>query len=256
MKAWFMSLSKTTRQMILLGTLVPLVAIAGFGWAEGWFGGWFAKEQPAASAPAKAAEAQTEGQTIEIGPMPTRAQALQLQPDDRVLGQFGAPLTIIEYASMTCGHCATFKKETFPQVKKNWVETGKAVFVLRDLPWDNLALGMSAVARCVPPEQFYPMTSALFAAQKKIVTGNPLEEIKAVGALSGMAPEQVEACIGNMELQRGIQRSKAIAREVLGVKGTPTFFVNGELIDGAKDYATFNAALEKAYAAATKPAAQ
>ena len=245
-----MSLSPRTKMVIFTLAVVKLVAVAGIGWAEGWFSGWFGQSKPVAAAPAAAP------QTIEIGAMPTRTEALALQADDRVMGQFGAPLTIIEYASMTCSHCATFKKETFPEVKKNWVDTGKAVFVLRDLPWDNLALGMSAVARCVAPEQFYPMASALFAAQKKIVTGNPLEEIKAVGAMSGMTPEQVEACIGNTEIQRGIQRSKAIAREVLGVKGTPAFFVNGTELDGAMDYKTFNAALEKAYAAAAKPAAQ
>ncbi len=252
-----MSISGRTKGLIVAVVVIKALALGGFGYAEGWFGGWFGGAKPAAVAPATApaapggVAATSPTAAVDLGPLPSRAEALQLQGDDRVLGRFGAPLTIIEYASMTCHHCAKFKTDTMPAVKRDWIETGKAVYVLRDLPWDNLALGMSAVARCVPPHQFYPMADALFAAQATIVQGNPLEGINAVAAQAGLNDEAVQECIRRPDLQQQITRSKQIALTVLGVKGTPTIFVNGALVDGAVSYASLKETLEAEYAKAT-----
>ncbi len=236
-----MSLSRATQRTIMAGTAVAVLSLATLGYANSWFGGWFGDNKPQATVAAAAPQ-------VELGALPaTPAEALQLQPSDKVLGRFGAPITVIEYASFTCSHCADFATTTFPKFEKEWIETGKAVYVLRELPWDNLALGMSAVARCVPNEQYYAMAKALFAAQKTIVTGEPLPTIKAVAAQAGLSSEQVDACIADANIQRDILRNKEIARSVLAVKGTPAFFINGEAVEGAVDYKTFNEALTKAF---------
>ncbi|MCA3244106.1 MAG: thioredoxin domain-containing protein [Alphaproteobacteria bacterium] len=240
-----MALNSRTRLWLMAVVGLKVVALGGYGYAEGWFGGLFGgKPKAAAVAPAAPAVAN-------MAPLPSRAQALQIQPNDRVLGRFGAPVTIIEYASMTCSHCADFKETTMPSVTREWLDTGKAVYVLRDLPWDNLALGMSAVARCVPANQFYAMSNALFAAQKRIITGNPMAEINAVAAQAGLNEAAVQACIRDEARQQEILRSKEIARQVLGVKGTPAIFVNGTPVEGAVKYDVLKKTLDAEYAKAT-----
>jgi len=247
-----MALSSRTRMWLMAVVGIKIAAVGGYGYAEGWFGGLFgSKPKAVATAPAATPTA-----AVNLGPLPTREEALQLQPNDRVLGRFGAPITIIEYASMTCSHCADFKVTTMPNVKRDWLDTGKAVYVLRDLPWDNLALGMSAVARCVPAEQFYAMSDALFAAQKKIITGNPMQEINAVAAQAGLNEAAVQACIGDEARQQEILRSKEIARQVLQVKGTPAIFVNGQPVEGAVKYDVLKKTLDAEYAKATAAQAQ
>jgi protein-disulfide isomerase len=251
MKDFWMSLTPRARKIIMATVAAAALGLASLGYTEGWLGGWFKSSKPAVATvqPQEAAPSPTD-----LGPLPTTAaEALQIQPTDRVLGRFGAPVTVIEYASLTCGHCADFKSKTFPQFQKEWIDTGKVVFVLRELPWDNLALGMSAVARCVAPDQYYPMIDALFAAQKQIVTAaNPLEQVKAVAGGGGLSGAQVEECIANPNLQAEVLRNKNIALNVLQVKGTPAFFINGTEVEGAIEYSKLKTALGAAYATATQ----
>jgi protein-disulfide isomerase len=240
-----MSLSPRTRMLLMAIIALKVVALGSYGYAEGWFGGLFgSKPKVEATAPLPQAK--------NLGEKPTREQALQIQPNDRVLGRFGAPITIIEYASLTCSHCADFKINTMPSVKRDWIETGKAIYILRDLPWDPLALGMSAVTRCVPPEQFYPLSDAFFAAQKTIITSsNPLATINAVAAQAGFNEAAVQACIRDEPRQQEILRGKEIAQHVLGVKGTPAIFVNGQQVEGAVKYDVLKKTLDAEYAKLT-----
>lgn len=175
---------------------------------------------------------------------------LQLQPFDRVLGKADAPVTIIEYASLSCPHCAHFANDVLPQVQRDWIDTGKAKYVFRDLPWDNLALGMSKVTRCAAPEMFYPMVAAFFANQEAIEKGvDTLGEIKKTARLGGLDGDKVEACIKDEALHKLVLGMKETALGPLGVKGTPTSFVNGIKVDGAVDYDDFKKTLEQAYTA-------
>src|SRR5438067_2761676 len=91
------------------------------------------------------------------------AKELAVQPSDRILGKADAPVTIIEYASLTCPHCAAFEKEMLPKIKSEWIDTGKAKLVFRDFPLDGSALKAALVARCAPPERFYGFIGILFA---------------------------------------------------------------------------------------------
>ena len=95
------------------------------------------------------------------------ASLLQVTPQDRVLGQADAPITIVEYASMTCPHCAHFANEVLPELKKKWIDTGKAKLVMRPFPLDQVALRAEMLARCLPPERYYPMIETLFKTQEK-----------------------------------------------------------------------------------------
>lgn len=191
-----------------------------------------------------------------IAPAPMFVSArdpLQLQPYDRVLGQSNAPVTVIEYASLMCGHCRDFHTQVVPPMVRDWVQTGRVRYVLRDMPWDNLALGMAATARCAPAAQYYPLVSALFEAQTKVAeASDKVGAIAGVAAMAGMSRGQVEACIRDPGYQALSTGMKNDAMSKLSVRGTPTLFVNGTRVDGFVDYKDFSKTLSAALAAAQK----
>src|SRR5947209_12656511 len=100
-------------------------------------------------------------------PAANAASLLAPTPQDRILGQPDAPITIVEYASLSCPHCANFSKTVLPKLKEKWIDGGKAKLVLRDFPLDEPALRAAMVARCVPPERFYPLVETMFETQEK-----------------------------------------------------------------------------------------
>src|SRR5690348_11098008 len=100
-------------------------------------------------------------------PAANAQQLLAPTPQDRILGKADAPITIVEYASLTCPHCAHFDKDVLPKLKEKWIDSGKAKLILRDFPLDEPAMRAAMVARCAPPERFYPMVDTLFADQEK-----------------------------------------------------------------------------------------
>jgi protein-disulfide isomerase len=173
--------------------------------------------------------------------------ALQIQPTDRVLGDENAPVTIIEYVSMTCPHCADFHSAIFPRLKADYIDTGKVKFVMRDLPWDNMALGIAKVARCADPSQFYMLTGAFLKTQENwLRSADPLGEIKKIARLAGMDEATVEQCLKDPSLHEEVLASKRIAQEVLNVRGTPTVFINGELLNGVPAYDQLRSVIETA----------
>lgn len=238
------------KKMTVVTLLAGAAVIGGAVWAADGYLGWFGGEkktpavlrpmvaQPAAATPAPA--------------MAMMGNALDIQPTDRVLGAMTAPLTMIEYASMTCSHCADFNNDTMPKVKKDWVATGKLKYVLRDLAWDNLAVGMAKVARCAPARQYSPIADAFFKNQSNIVTSNdPLAKIKEIAATFGMDSAKVDSCIKDEALHVEVETSKKVAMETLGVRGTPAVFINGAKVEGAVDYDTLKKTLDAAYAKVT-----
>src|ERR1700739_25881 len=105
-------------------------------------------------------------------PMLADAQtALQITKDDRILGNPDAPITIVEYASLTCPHCAHFANDVLPEIKKEWIDTGKAKLVLRDFPLDEPPLRAAMIARCASPDRFYAFADTFFASQDKWAAG-------------------------------------------------------------------------------------
>jgi protein-disulfide isomerase len=170
-------------------------------------------------------------------PHPMLADAksvLQITTDDRILGNPEAPITIVEYASLTCPHCAHFANDVLPDLKKEWIDTGKAKLVLRDFPLDEPALRAAMIARCAPPERYYAFADTFFAAQEKWVRSNDYREALArLAKLGGMGQAEFDTCIKNTELENKIVEGRLKASQELEVSSTPTFFINGSKLAGA-----------------------
>ncbi|NWG26573.1 MAG: DsbA family protein [Pseudorhodoplanes sp.] len=151
---------------------------------------------------------------------------------DIVMGSADAPVTIIEYASMTCGHCANFSEKTFPELKKRYIDTGKVKYILREFPLDPLAAAGFMLARCAGNDKYYPLVEALFAQQKQWAVQKPIEPLMAIAKQAGFTQESFNACLSNQKILEGIEATRARASEKLGVNSTPTFFINGKVFRG------------------------
>ena len=164
------------------------------------------------------------------------SDAPQVTADDRILGKADAPVTIIEYASLTCPHCAAFEKDILPKIKSEWIDTGKAKLVFRDFPLDGSALKAAIVARCAPPERFYGFIGVLFAQQGSWgLAQDPVPGISRIAKLGGMSDDQVQACLKDDALQNKVLAGRLAAEQQYQVESTPTFFINGKKVVGAKE---------------------
>ncbi len=153
---------------------------------------------------------------------------------DRVLGNPKAPVTIIEYASLTCPHCAHFDKEILPQVKKQLIDTGKAKLVFRDFPLDKFALKAAMMARCVSPLKYFDMIDVLFQNQQRwIKAKDPMAALAQLGSLAGMDGSQFNACMQSKGLESDIIMNMKKAESQYKVDATPTFIFN----NGAAQFA-------------------
>jgi protein-disulfide isomerase len=165
-----------------------------------------------------------------------QSDAPQVTADDRILGKADAPVTIIEYASLTCPHCAAFEKDILPKIKSEWIDSGKAKLVFRDFPLDGSALKAALVARCAPPERFYGFIGILFAQQGSWgIAQDPVPGITRIAKLGGMSEDQVQACLKDDALQNKILAGRLAAEQQLQVESTPTFFINGKKVVGARE---------------------
>jgi protein-disulfide isomerase len=170
--------------------------------------------------------------------------ALQITKEDRVLGNPDAPITIVEYASLTCPHCAHFASNVLPEIKKEWIDTGKVKLVLRDFPLDEPALRAAMITRCAPPGRYYAFADTFFASQDKwVATKDYLEALARLAKLGGMGKDEFDACIKNTTLENRIVEQRLIASKELDVNSTPTFFINGSKFSGAPTAEEFNKVL-------------
>ncbi len=152
---------------------------------------------------------------------------------ERVLGKADAPITIIEYASLTCSHCARFSKETLPKLKAAYVDTGKAKLIYRDFPFDGLALRAAALARCAPSERYFAVIETLFQQQEVWSRAkDPLVALGNIGKLAGMSQATVDACFKDTKLMDAIVQIRLDGEKQHGVESTPTFIVNGTKLTG------------------------
>ena len=181
----------------------------------------------------------------DVGATPAATQSLlQVGPNDRILGDRNAPITIVEYASMTCPHCAHFADDVLPDLKKKWIDTGKVRLVLRDFPLDDEAVHASMIARCAPPDRFYAFVDTFFADQDKWVTAPDYQaSLTRLAELGGMSKAEVDKCLADSKLEDQILNSRLVASKDLGVNATPTFFVNGVKFTGDPTLAGFDKVL-------------
>ena len=172
------------------------------------------------------------------------ASLLAITKDDRIFGNPAAPITIVEYASMTCPHCAHFAKEVLPELKRKWIDTGKVKLVFRDFPLDQLALRAAMIQRCAPPDRFYAFAETFFADQAQwVMADDALAALARLAALGGMSKSEFDACLKDTALENHILQQRLVASKNLGVEATPTFFINGSKFAGAPTMADFDKVL-------------
>jgi protein-disulfide isomerase len=177
--------------------------------------------------------------------VPADAQQLLMQPGplgEMALGDEKAPVTIIEYASMTCPHCAQFHATTYVELKKRYIDTGKVRFIFREFPLDQLALAAFLLARCAGPDKYFPMIETLFQLQKEWVTQKPLGPLLAIAKQAGMSEQAFNECLQDKKLIDGIEEVRLQGMK-LNVQSTPSFFVNGKPLRGAGNIEDFEKAI-------------
>ena len=212
--------------LIVAGGVVAVAAIA----AGVWFG-----TRPSSPAVAPQAVAQTADKTT----------LLQVQPTDHVLGDPKAPITLIEYASLTCPHCAHFSVTVLPELKKKWIDTGKVKLIYRDFPLDQTALKAAQLAECAGKDKYFGVIDMIFETQPKWATASdPMAELGKSLRIAGMGENEVKACLANDAVANGVVADYR-GGETLGVNSTPTLFINGTEFKGARSVEEMDATFSK-----------
>jgi len=212
--------------LIVAGGLVAVAAIAAGVWSG---------TRPSSPGPIPTAVAQTVD----------RSSLLQVQPSDHVLGDPKAPVTLIEYASFTCPHCAHFNVTVLPELKKKWVDTGKVKLIYRDFPLDQTALKVAQIAECAGNDKYFGVIDVIFGTQAKWATAaDPIAELGKMLRIAGMGEAEIKACLANDSVQAGVLADYR-GGETLGVNSTPTLFINGEQFKGARSVEELDAVFDK-----------
>jgi protein-disulfide isomerase len=212
-----------SRRNLLIGAATVVVAV-GAG------GGYYAWSQDNGRPPV------TPVQNTPAPTLPSGAGTELMAPGplgEQELGSATAPVTIIEYASMTCPHCAHFHETVYPELKKKYIDTGKVRFIFREFPLDPLAAAGFMLARCGDKSKYFPMIETLFAQQKDWVVQKPLAPLLAIAKQAGFTQESFDACLANQKILDGIEEVRTRAAQKFQVTSTPTFFVNGKMLRGS-----------------------
>ena len=209
-----------SRRNLLIGTSTVVIAAA----AGGGFYAWSQGRPPA-----------TPATPVTPVQLPSGAAAELLVPGplgEQEVGSATAPVTIIEYASMTCPHCAQFHETVYPELKKTYIDTGKVRFIFREFPLDPLAAAGFMLARCGDKDKYFPMIETLFAQQKDWVVQKPLQPMFAIAKQAGFTQQSFDECLANQQMLNGIEESRTRAASKFNVTSTPTFFINGKIFRG------------------------
>src|SRR5664279_4920971 len=162
-----------------------------------------------------------------------------MKPDampDLALGDDKAPVTIVEYASMTCPHCAHFQETTFPEIKKRYIDTGKVRYIFREFPLDTLAAAAFMLARCAGEKdssRYFAMIDTMFKQQRTWAVEKPIPPLMAIAKQAGFTEQSFNACLANQKMLDGIESIRQRAVDKFKVQSTPTFFINGTAYAGA-----------------------
>ena len=181
--------------------------------------------------------------TSTLAPTEARAQTVPMadlmKPDalpDMAIGDDKAPVTIVEYASMTCPHCAHFQETTFPELKKRYIDTGKVRYIAREFPLDSLAAAAFMLARCAgetDKTKYFALVDTLYRQQRTWAVEKPLAPLFAIAKQAGFTQQTFDACLSNQKILDGIEAIRQRAVKEFKVESTPTFFVNGTRVPGA-----------------------
>jgi protein-disulfide isomerase len=166
---------------------------------------------------------------------------------DMALGPATATVTITEYASMTCPHCADFNEKVFPKIKSEYIDTNKVRYVFREFPLDIKAAAGSMLARCIAKDdagKYFAVIDMLFRQQNDWVVKNTTETLTRIGKQAGLSQQAVEDCLKDQALLDKIAADQKYAADVLKVNSTPSFFINGEMIKGDTRFEEFDKRLK------------
>lgn len=188
------------------------------------------------------------------------SDVLKVSASDFVLGDKSAPVTMIEYASLSCPHCAAFTRESFEKLKTEFIDSGKVQFVFRNFPLNQAALSAAMFAACQAndnkadlPNRYYATIKALFKTQDSWAFDEKFsDKLEAIAKLDGMSSERFKSCVTDKALQEKILMARMEVAKVLQIKSAPSFFVNGEISEGYVDYVTFKKLIEKKLAEVKK----
>lgn len=159
---------------------------------------------------------------------------------ERSLGNPDAPVTMYEYSSLSCGHCADFHSQTLPQIKKAYIETGLVRLIMRDFPFGDAAVDAHMLARCVAPSRYFGMMEAFFSTQAQWrASANPRADLIRLALLAGLSPADAKTCLANDALRAGVLGMKDYGHKTYGIKGTPSFLIEGTKIPGALPFEDF-----------------
>ena len=201
--------------LIVAGGVVAVAAIA--------LGVYFGTRPPAAGPPAVAAAS-----------TPDKSTLLGVMPGDHVLGDPNAPITMIEYASLTCPHCAHFNTQILPDVKKKWIDTGKVKLIYRDFPLDQVAAKAAQIAECAPKDRYFGVIDLIFAGQQSWATASdPMAALAKPLRIAGLGENEIKECLANEAMSNAVVADLQTG-QTLGVNSTPTLIINGQLYPGAR----------------------
>ena len=221
-----------TRQLIIVAIAVVVVVGGAF-----WFfnsrqhsGVLETATADGAAASAGAASTQADSEIMVAGPL-----------GEMGLGDPNAPNVVIEYMSLTCPHCQAFHANTYDAFKAKYIDTGKVYFILREYPLDPLATAAAVLARCAPADRFFPLIDLMFDRQREwAFVQNPKAALENLVKQAGITPQMFEACLTNQQILDGVNWVKNRGTTEFNITGTPTFFVNGQELNGEKDLAAFD----------------
>lgn len=163
---------------------------------------------------------------------------------DRIEGDPSAPITMIEYASMTCPHCADFHTGPYKLIKKEYVETGKVKFIYRDFPLDRLGLAAAMMARCAPKERYFAIVNIIYQSQDSWArASDPAAALAQIAKLAGMSKKTFDACIIDKNIYEGVMKIRNDGDKKFNIKATPTILIDGKTFEGDKTIKAFRSEL-------------
>lgn len=176
----------------------------------------------------------------------TQKDLLTVQPYDRILGNENALVTIIEYSSLSCPHCATFHNDVFPVLNEKYIEQGKVRLIARNFPTNEPALRASMLTMCVDEARYYPFLKVLFRMQPKWAMSMDFKEsLKTLAKVGGVSEEAFEACLADESVEQQVLDIRRSGGDALAIEATPTFFINGEKLQGAGTVERFEEIIDK-----------
>jgi protein-disulfide isomerase len=220
--------------LLITGVVVLVAGVAGFlGWQH-------YQASTSAATPAAA--------TTPAAPdtsKPINSPLAKIQPDDLVLGDPKAPITVIEYSSLSCPHCARFQKDVLPRVKADFIDTGKVSWVMRDFPLNKPAIQASLLAHCLSPMRYFNIVDILFKTQDQWLQNDSTEPLAQIAATAGMDRATFDACQANKDAEAKIVAARKTGEDAFGINATPTFIANGVKLEGEQSYDDMKALFAK-----------